>query len=177
MFFFLFGWLLFCFWFCFFFSHDWSLTVTIYFPTVFLLLQNLSKLHFLSNHLNAIETRTTWGWNQTNPFDTWIETPVELNNLPCVGCSDFPPLSFEVLICQNDKQAKARCLTEVLCVTTTILSGHIQTPFKEGVGAGNNLFSVEVTGVMLIIYVSFFFYMIMTTETSLANCFSVFLDS
>jgi len=74
-----------------------------------------------------------------------------------VGCSDLPHLPFEILIYQNDKQDKDRCLTEVLCVTTIILSAQIMTPFKEGVEAGNSLFSLEVARVMLIVYLSVIF--------------------
>lgn len=74
-----------------------------------------------------------------------------------MGCSDFPHLPFEILIYPNDKQDKARCLTEVLCVVTIILSAQIMTPFKEGMEAGNSLFSLEATRVMLIIYLSVIF--------------------
>lgn len=94
---------------------------------------------------------------QSDPFDSQIEIPVEFNNLLCGGFSDFPHLPFEILIHQNDKQDKARRLTEVLCVTTIILSAQIMTPFKEGVEAGNSLFSLEATGVILIIYLSIIF--------------------
>lgn len=73
------------------------------------------------------------------------------------GCSDFLHLPFEILTYQNDKQDKARCLTEVLCATTVILSAQIMTAFKEGVESGNSLFSLEATTVMLIIYLSIIF--------------------
>lgn len=112
------------------------------------------KLYFLSNHLSACESIEQHKVANSDPFDTQLEIPAEFNNVSCVGFSDFLHLTFEILIYQNDKQGKARCLTEVLCVTTIILSAQIMIPFKEDVEAGNSLFSLEVTGVMLIIYLS-----------------------
>lgn len=115
-------------------------------------------IFFFSKSFNCLwNYRTAHGCKQSNPFDTQLEIPVEFSNLLCGGCSDFPRLAFEILTYQNDKQEKARCLTEVLCVTTIILSAQIMTPFKECVEAGNSLFSLEGTRVMLIIYLSVIF--------------------
>lgn len=83
--------------------------------------------------------------------------PIEFNNFPCVGCCDFPHLPSEILIDQNDKQDRARCLTEVLYVTTIILSAQIMTPFKEAVEVGSGLFSLEVARALLFIHRSVIF--------------------
>lgn len=74
-----------------------------------------------------------------------------------MGCCDFPHLPFEILIDQNYKQCGAKCLTEVLHVTTITLSAQIMTPFKEAVEAGNSLFSPEVARALLFIYWSVIF--------------------
>lgn len=125
---------------------------------MFLSSQKLSKIVFSFKSLNCLwHCTATQCCKQSDPFDAPLGIPVEFNNLLRGGCSDFPRGPFEILIYQNAKQDKARCLTEVLCVTTVILSAQIMTPFKEGVEAGNSLFSLEVTRVMLIIYPSVIF--------------------
>lgn len=83
--------------------------------------------------------------------------PIEFNNFPRVGCCDFLHLPFQILIDQNYKEDGDRCLTEVLYVTTIILSAQIMTPFKEAAEAGNSLFSLEVAGALLFIYLSVIF--------------------
>lgn len=69
----------------------------------------------------------------------------------------FPHLPFEILIDQNYKKEEARCLTEVLYVTTITLPAQIMTPFKEAVEAGSSLFSLEVDRALLFIYWSVIF--------------------